>query len=79
MWTTTITHKNATEVDKVVKITHDFGNGMKVVTDFEQQSTTVMHGDIAVGQHEIIADTDHYFRFLNSIDNEVNALKTTTE
>lgn len=75
MWATTIKHKNSLWFDKVVEMTHDFGNNVTVVTNFETGTIRRMHGEIAVSEHELITDTETYTKYLNNINNEVNPIK----
>lgn len=72
MWTTTIEHKHEKDFDKVSKIFHDFGNGVTIVTDFENKAIKQLHGAITVHEHELIEDTEKYMNYLSNIDNEVN-------
>lgn len=75
MWTTTITHRHGEDKDQVVGITHDFGNQVTVVTNFEERTTKVMHGSITVNEIDMIKHTEQYAQFLNNIDNEYNLKK----
>lgn len=76
MWTTSKPiFKHEHDSDTLVEMTHDFGNGVTVVTNFEEGTTKLMHGKITVSEHELIRDTENYTKFLNNIDNEVNPQK----
>lgn len=75
MYTTTIIHFNSKEHDKAVEIKHDFGNQVTVVTNLENRTTRIMHGQITMSEHEMISDTAKYLTFLNNIDNETNPQK----
>jgi hypothetical protein len=75
MWTTDTKSVHEHDFDKVVEMTHDFGNGVTVVSNFETSTTTLMHGAIAVSEHDLIRDTEKYTNYLNNLNNEVNPLK----
>lgn len=75
MWTTTVKSTHEKEFDKVVEITHDFGNKVTVVTNFETNTIKMKHGEITVNEHEIIRDTESYTKYLNNINNEINPQK----
>ncbi len=79
MWTTTIKSRNEKEFDKVVEMTHDFGNGVTVVTNFESNTTKLQHGSITVSEHEVIRDTEKYTNFLKNLEEEVNPEKQSVE
>lgn len=72
MWTTTIKHLNSLQRDNVSEISHDFGNGVTVVTNFEEGTTRQKHGEITVAEFDIIRDTEKYTNFLNNLQNEIN-------
>jgi hypothetical protein len=65
--------------DKIVEITHHFGNEVTVVTNFETKTTTQLHGGIVVHEHDMIADTTNYLNYLNNLDNEINPKIKTEE
>ena len=75
MWTTTTKSVHEHDFDKVVEMIHDFGNGVTVVTSFQTNTTTLMHGAIAVNEHPLISDTEKYANFLTNLNNEVNPIK----
>lgn len=76
MWTT-FTSKEVHEkgFDRVCEITHEFGNQVTVVTNFDKGTSVLRHGEIEVSETELIRDTEKYTMFLNNIDQEVNPKK----
>lgn len=68
MWNTSYKHNNET----VVEMTHHFGNGVTVVTDFETNTSKLKHGDITVSEHEVSKEIGNYYHYLNNVDKEVN-------
>ncbi len=72
MWTTNYLRNGQGEVTKMV---HDFGNRVTVVTDIENNTSKQMHGDIEVNETDIDPAIGKYTRFLENIDNELNAIK----
>lgn len=75
MWTTDTRCVHEHNFDKVVEMTHDFGNKVTVVSNLEKKITTLMYGGIVVDTHDLIRDPDRYTNYLNELNNEVNPLK----
>ena len=76
MWTTRTTQEvHEIDSDRVCEITHDFGNRVTVVTNFDKGTSVMKHGEIEVSETELIRDTEKYTMFLNNIDKEVNPKK----
>lgn len=75
MWKTTLKHQNEFEFDKVEEMIHDFGSGVRVITNFIRNTTSLMHGEIVVGEHDLILDTKNYTQYLNNVNSEVNPQK----
>ncbi len=72
MYKTTFTHFHSLEMDRVEEVIHDFGNGIRVVSNLVECTTRKFHGEIQVEEFELIQHTEYYLNYLNSIDNEVN-------
>jgi len=75
MWKTTLKHQNELNHDRVEEMTHDFGSGVRVITNFPKKTTCLMHGEIVVGEHDLIEDTENYTQYLNNVNSEVNPQK----
>lgn len=76
MWNTTYKRN---EQQRVIAMIHDFGNGVNVITDIENNTSKLMHGEIEMGEHDIFPQVGIYTRYLENIDNEVNYQPTKTE
>jgi len=75
MWTTSTKCVHEHAFDKVVEMTHDFGNKVTVVSNLEKRTTTLKYSGIAVSEHDLIRDPEKYTNYLNELNNEVNPLK----
>jgi len=72
MWNTTYRRNEQCEV---VEATHDFGQQVTVVTNFETNMAQHKHGEIVIAEFEIDPAIGKYTTFLNNLDNEVNPSK----
>jgi hypothetical protein len=75
-YTTTIENS---EANGVKGVSHDFGNRIRVVTDFEKKTTQRIHGDIIVKDYPYEPDTELYARFLANVELEVEGFKANVE
>ncbi len=63
MWTTTFKHS----INGVSQMTHDFGNDVRVVTDFSQKTMRLLYGDIIKKEYPLETCIEHYVQFLQNV------------
>lgn len=70
MWTTAFKH----DVNGVAEITHDFGNGITVVTNPVKRTIRRYHGKIMVHEEymdDVLRQLDKYLMYLENIESEI--------
>ena len=73
MWNTKIIFHHSLEIDKPLKVIHDFGNQITIETDLVERVTRKLYGGIQVGNDiPYEPSTEKYLKHLINIDNEVN-------
>ena len=75
MWTTTFKHSEI----GVEEMTHDFGNGVRIVTNLPEETICRYHGDVCVKEFSLNVHLLHYFRFLENVAEEVGQLAISNE
>jgi len=69
MWNTTYERD---EQGRVEKMTHDFGQQIRVETNFKHGTVQRIHGQIVIKEFAVDPSIEHYTQMLNNIDKEVN-------
>ena len=63
MWTTTFKHS----INGVSQMTHDFGNNVRVVSDFHLKTMRLLHGDVIKAEYTLETCIERYAQFLQNV------------
>lgn len=66
MWKTTFKHDEV----GVEEMTHDFGNGVRIVTNLRNKTVRRYHGDVLIDEWMLNGDVGFYMEFLVNVESE---------